>query len=62
VTTSGPAHDTLFQAEVRAGNARGVGRGSTKKDAEQRAAEVAYAALTSEAQRPESDHAVEVKS
>ena len=62
VTTSGPAHDTLFQAEVRAGNASGVGRGSTKKDAEQRAAEVAYAALTSEAQRPESDHAVEVKS
>ncbi len=46
VTTSGPAHDRLFRAEVRAGSASGLGRGQTKKDAEQHAAEIAYAALT----------------
>ncbi|MCY4423840.1 MAG: ribonuclease III [Acidimicrobiaceae bacterium] len=46
VTTSGPIHHQRFRAEVRAGDAAGVGAGSTKKDAEQRAAEVAYAALT----------------
>ena len=45
VTTSGPAHDRRFRAEVRAGDEAGVGAGSTKKDAEQRAAEVAYTAL-----------------
>ena len=49
VTTSGPAHDKSFEAVVRAGAASGIGRGSTKKDAEQHAAEVAYAALTSQA-------------
>ena len=49
VTSSGPAHDTSFEARVHAGTARGIGRGSTKKDAEQHAAEIAYAALTSEA-------------
>ena len=49
VTTSGPAHDQLFRAEVRAGTAGGVGKGSTKKDAEQHAAEIAHAALTAEA-------------
>ena len=46
VTTSGPAHDRLFRAEVRAGDSSGVGTGTTKKDAEQHAAEIAYAALT----------------
>ena len=46
VTTSGPAHHRQFRAEVRAGDEAGVGAGSTKKDAEQQAAEVAYAALT----------------
>ena len=49
VTTSGPAHRALFEAEVHAGSASGTGRGSTKKDAEQQAAQIAYAALTSEA-------------
>ena len=52
VTTSGPAHDMLFQAEVRAGNASGVGSGSTKKDAEQQAAAIAFSALAPEAGRP----------
>ena len=47
VTTSGPAHDKLFEAEVHAGTASGVGTGSTKKDAEQHAARIAYAALAS---------------
>jgi len=46
VTTSGPAHHRQFRAEVRAGDEAGVGAGSTKKDAEQQAAAVAYAALT----------------
>ena len=45
VTASGPPHDARFEAEVRAGPAAGVGTGSTKKDAEQQAAETAYAAL-----------------
>ncbi|MXW94624.1 MAG: ribonuclease III [Acidimicrobiaceae bacterium] len=49
VTTTGPAHRTSFEAEVRAGGAGGTGRGSTRKDAEQQAARMAYAALTSEA-------------
>lgn len=49
MTTSGPAHDKLFEAEVHAGTASGVGTGSTKKDAEQQAAKIAYAALASEA-------------
>ena len=49
VTTSGPAHDMLFEALVQAGTASGIGRGSTKKDAEQQAAELAHAALTSQA-------------
>ena len=48
VTTSGPAHDKLFEAGVHAGTASGVGTGSTKKDAEQHAARSAYAALHSE--------------
>lgn len=52
VTTSGPPHDMLFQAEVRVGGARGTGAGSTKKDAEQHAAQVAYEALASRAERP----------
>ena len=51
VTTSGPAHQKLFEAEVRTGSARGVGRGSTKKDAEQRAAEIAYTTLVAGAER-----------
>ena len=46
VSSSGPAHHRRFRAEVRAGDEAGVGAGSTKKDAEQRAAEVAYASLT----------------
>ena len=46
VTTSGPAHDRLFCAEVQAGGAIGAGTGTTKKDAEQHAAEVAYSTLT----------------
>lgn len=45
VTASGPPHDARFEAEVRAGSARGVGTGSTKKHAEQQAAEIAYATL-----------------
>ena len=49
VTTSGPAHERLFRAEVRAGDSFGVGTGTTKKDAEQNAAEIAYAALTAAA-------------
>ena len=49
VTTSGPAHKMSFEAEVHAGSASGVGRGSTKKDAEQQAAQIAYAALAPEA-------------
>ncbi|MCY4176701.1 MAG: ribonuclease III [Acidimicrobiaceae bacterium] len=44
-TESGPAHCKLFEATVSAAAATGIGRGSTKKDAEQRAAEVAYKAL-----------------
>lgn len=48
VTTSGPAHHRLFQAEVRAGGVEGVGEGPSKKDAERHAAAVAYAALTPE--------------
>ena len=48
LTTSGPPHDTLFCAEVQAGTASGAGRGGTKKDAEQHAAEMAYAALAAE--------------
>ncbi len=48
VSASGPAHDRQFRAEVRAGGTTGVGTGSTKKDAEQRAAEVAYGALSVE--------------
>lgn len=50
VSTSGPAHDRQFRAEVRTGDATGVGTGSTKKDAEQRAAEIAYAALSMKVQ------------
>ncbi len=50
VAASGPAHDTSFEAMVRAGAARGIGRGSTKKDAEQRAAQIAHAALRTQAQ------------
>ncbi len=50
VTTSGPAHKMSFEAEVHAGSASGVGRGSTKKDAEQQAAQIAYAALAPEAE------------
>lgn len=46
VTTSGPAHDRQFRAEVQAGDSSGVGTGTTKKDAEQHAAEIAYAGLT----------------
>ena len=48
VTTRGPAHDKVFEAEVHAGTASGVGTGTTKKDAEQHAAEIAYAALAVE--------------
>lgn len=51
VTTSGPAHDKKFEAMVHAGTASGIGRGSSKKDAEQHAAEIAYLALTSESER-----------
>lgn len=51
VTTSGPAHDTRFEAVVHAGSARGTGTGTTKKDAEQHAAEIAYTALASQAGR-----------
>ena len=45
VTASGPPHAPRFEAEVRTGTATGVGAGSTKKDAEQQAAEAAYATL-----------------
>lgn len=46
VSSSGPAHHRRFRAEVRAGDEAGVGAGRTKKDAEQRAAEVVYGSLT----------------
>ena len=46
VTSSGPAHQRCFRAEVRVGVEVEVGAGSTKKDAEKRAAEAAHAALT----------------
>ena len=49
VTTSGPSHRKLFQAEVHAGGVGGVGEGHTKKDAEQHAAESAFAALAAAA-------------
>ena len=48
VTTSGPAHLRVFRAEVRTGSVGGAGEGHSKKDAEQSAAEVAYAALAPE--------------
>ncbi len=51
VTASGPAHDPRFEATVHVGTARGNGRGSSKKDAEQQAAQVAHAALESEPRR-----------
>lgn len=46
VTDSGPEHDKRFHALVSAGGAIGAGEGSTKKDASQRAAEVACTALS----------------
>ena len=48
VTTSGPAHDPVFAADVRVGTAGGFGQGTTKKDAEQQAARVAYSALAAD--------------
>ena len=48
VAVSGPAHEARFEAAVQAGSARGVGRGSTKKDAEQQAARAALDALDGE--------------
>lgn len=51
VTTSGPSHHQLFRAAVSAGSASGVGEGSTKKDAEQHAAEIAYSALAERSQK-----------
>ena len=48
VATSGPAHLRAFHAEVRAGAVAGAGEGQSKKDAEQSAAEAAYAALAPE--------------
>ena len=48
VTESGPAHERRFAATVSAGGSRGIGEGATKKDAEQRAAQVAYGNLASE--------------
>jgi len=45
MTDSGPAHDKLFEATVTTGSATGSGQGSTKKDAEQQAAEIAYKVL-----------------
>ena len=41
MTASGPEHDKRFSASVLAGGIVGVGEGSTKKHAEQRAAEAA---------------------
>ncbi|HEY3943174.1 MAG TPA: ribonuclease III [Acidimicrobiales bacterium] len=47
VTGSGPDHDRHFVAEVLVGGvARGVGHGSSKKDAEQEAARSAWSDLT----------------
>ena len=41
MTATGPEHDKRFRASVSAGSSAGVGEGRTKKDASQRAAEVA---------------------
>ncbi len=47
ITHSGPAHALTFEVSVHAGPAVGTGRGSTKKRAAQRAAEIACEALQS---------------
>ncbi len=47
VTSSGPAHEAWFRAEVRVGDITGTGEGLSKKHAEQQAAAVAYAAMGS---------------
>ena len=49
VTSSGPAHDTSFEARVHAGTARGIGREAPRRTPNSTRAEIAYAALTSEA-------------
>ncbi len=48
ITSSGPAHLRQFKARARAGGKGGTGEGHSKKDAEQHAAAVVYAALTSQ--------------
>ena len=45
VAASGPPHAMVFEAQVRVGAAAGAGTGTTKKDAEQGAAEAAYPML-----------------
>ena len=45
---SGPDHDKRFRAVVHVGEVAGVGEGSTKKEAEQRAAGAAVGALAQE--------------
>lgn len=46
IVTEGPEHDRTFVAEARtSGRVRGVGRGRSKKEAEQAAAEAAFKAL-----------------
>lgn len=46
IVTEGPEHDRTFVAEVRnSGRVLGVGRGRSKKEAEQAAAEAAFKAL-----------------
>ena len=52
-TASGPEHDKRFRASVSAGGVVGVGEGSTKKRAAQRAAEAACCDLLNRLERAE---------
>jgi ribonuclease-3 len=52
VQKTGPDHDRIFQIEVRINDrSYGPGRGKNKKEAEQDAAHVAWAAIQKEAER-----------
>jgi ribonuclease-3 len=53
VTESGPDHAKVFQAQARVGDrVLGTGDGSTKKEAEQKAAEQAWSTLSASRERP----------
>ena len=53
LSESGPDHDKSFTARVLVGDVvQGDGAGHSKKQAEQQAAEAAYAALSAVAGRP----------